>query len=48
MIFESGSVKFRWAFGFELPLEPWRLLHGGWAVLQGQVLAGRVVDLVAV
>ncbi len=31
----------------ELPLKPWRLLHGGWAVLQGQVLAGRVVDLVA-
>jgi len=31
----------------ELPLKSWRLLHGGWAVLQGQVLTGRVVDLVA-
>jgi len=31
----------------ELPLKSWRLLHGGWAVLQGQVLAGRVVALVA-
>jgi len=31
----------------ELALKPWRLLHGGWAALQGQVLAGRVVDLVA-
>ena len=34
----------RWC---ELPLNPWRLLQGGWAVFQGQVLAGRVVDLVA-
>jgi len=31
----------------ELPLEPWRLLHGGWSVFQGQVLARRVVALVA-
>ncbi len=31
----------------ELPLKPWRLLHGGWAVLQGQVLARRVVVVVA-
>jgi len=31
----------------ELPLKSWRLLHGGRAVLQGQVLAGRVIDLVA-
>jgi len=37
-------VVARW---FELPLKPWRLLHGGRAVLQGQVLAGRVIDLVA-
>jgi len=33
--------------GCELPLKSWRLLHGGRAVLQGQVLAGRVIDLVA-
>jgi len=30
----------------ELPLKPWRLRHGGWAVLPGQVLGRRVVEVV--